>query len=175
MALGFGARILTVAEPRAPLPSATGTSGGTTKLPARVLLVEDVAATQRLYALYLKRAGAETDTADNGRIAVERVTESMRDARPYDLVLMDMQMPVLDGYSAAKELRELGYRGPIIAVTAHALAGDRDKCLAAGCDDYIAKPTDREHLVKTCLAWLAKSIPPALPSSAESESRAELA
>jgi signal transduction histidine kinase len=158
-----------VAQPAAPLPSKSAPSEP--KLRARVLLAEDVVATQRLYALYLRRAGADVELAENGRVAVDRVRASMDEGAPFDLVLMDMQMPVLDGYSATRELRSAGFRSPIIAVTAHALSSDRDKCLAAGCDDYITKPTEREKLVKLCLSWLAKSIPPALPSGVDAASR----
>jgi CheY-like chemotaxis protein len=132
-------------------------------LRGRVLLVEDERATQRLYSLYLRRAGAEVDVADNGQIAVDRVLASMNEGRPYDLVLMDMQMPVLDGFSATRILRESRFAGPIIAVTAQALAGDRERCLSAGCDDFCAKPADREHLVRLSREWIQKSVPPALP------------
>ncbi len=156
-------------EPAAPLPSKA--SGGEPALRARVLLAEDVVATQRLYALYLRRAGADVEVAGNGRIALDLVKASMTDGRPFDLVLMDMQMPVLDGYAATRELRAAGYAAPIIAVTAQALVGDREKCLEAGCDDYVTKPTDRDQLVKLCMSWLARSIPPALPSAGDTSAK----
>ncbi|MBL8860156.1 MAG: response regulator [Planctomycetes bacterium] len=157
-------------EPPAPFAS-KASSEPEPRLRARVLLAEDVVATQRLYSLYLRRAGADVDVADNGKIAVDRVTESMREGRPYDLVLMDMQMPVMDGYTATRELRSAGFRGPILAVTAHALTGDREKCIDAGCDDYVTKPTDRDQLVAVSKLWIAKSIPPALPAGADAKSR----
>jgi len=160
-------------ESDAPVPAGVTSSANEAGAPlrARVLLAEDVVATQRLYSLYLQRAGADVDVADNGQIAFDLVTAAMRGGKPYDLVLMDMQMPVMDGYTASRELRAAGFRGPIIAVTAHALSGDRDKCIAAGCDDYVTKPTDREQLVAISKAWIARSIPPALPSNADAKSR----
>ncbi len=114
------------------------------QLDGRVLLVEDGPANARLTLMVLEKAGAEVTLVENGRDAVERVAAA---EDPFDLILMDMQMPVMDGYAATRELRSRGYSTPIVALTAHAKKGDRQKCLDAGCDDYIAKPINRDKLL----------------------------
>ena len=91
--------------------------------------------------------------AENGLLGVQAIHQSLAESRPYDVVLMDMQMPVVDGYSATKQLREEGYHRPIVALTAHAMTTDRQKCLDVGCDDYLSKPIDRRLLLKKCRAW----------------------
>jgi len=131
------------------------------ELHGRILLAEDGPDNQRLISTILRTAGAEVEVAPNGRAAVEKVASALSEGRPYDAVLMDMQMPEMDGYEATALLRRQGYTGPIMALTAHAMAKDRQKCLDAGCDDYAAKPVDRVGLLHA-LARLMGS-PPAAP------------
>lgn len=120
-----------------------------------VLLAEDSEDNQRLLSMFLRRAGAELDLASDGAQALERAR-----ARSYDVILMDLQMPVLDGYGAVRALRASGYGGCIIALTANALVEDRQKSIALGCDDHVAKPISRQRLVDVVHAHVRRERAP---------------
>ena len=123
----------------------------------RMLLVEDGPDNQRLISLLLRTAGADVALADNGKSGIEYYEAAEKEGCPFDLVLMDMQMPVLDGYDATRELRSRGATLPIIALTAHAMKGDRRKCLDVGCNEYLAKPIDRERLLEATARLLGQA------------------
>jgi CheY-like chemotaxis protein/anti-sigma regulatory factor (Ser/Thr protein kinase) len=117
----------------------------------RVLIVEDNTVNQKVAATLVARAGYEVDVASNGRLALERIKQA-----EYDAILMDCQMPEMDGYQATREIRRTeGERHtPVIAMTAHAMQGDRERCLSAGMDDYLTKPIDRQELAATLQRWV---------------------
>ncbi|HEV8607608.1 MAG TPA: ATP-binding protein [Tepidisphaeraceae bacterium] len=123
----------------------------------RILVAEDGLDNQRLIAFLLKTAGAEVELAENGRIAVEMTLAATARNLPYDLIIMDMQMPQMDGYEATSKLRQKGVGAPIVALTAHALSEDRAKCISAGCTDYLTKPIDRDKLLQTLSFYLGRA------------------
>ncbi len=123
-------------------------------LRGRVLLVEDHPVNQQVATKLLARLGLEVIQANHGSEALDLLSKGV-----FDLVLMDCQMPVMDGYAATRELRRReaitnSPRLPVIAMTAHAMAGDREKCLDSGMDDYLSKPLDRALLARTLKQWL---------------------
>ncbi|MFT5526249.1 MAG: CheY-like chemotaxis protein, partial [Pirellulaceae bacterium] len=127
--------------------------------PRRILVVDDAPANVRLLKVILTKSGAHVSTAENGKVAVEMAT-----TQDFDLILMDMQMPVMDGYTATKRLRQAGLDTPIIALTAHAMKGDEAKCIATGCTGYLTKPIDHQLLLKSVKECLSHS---QLPSGGE--------
>jgi CheY-like chemotaxis protein len=130
---------------------------GPITLSGRILLAEDGIDNQRLIAFHLNKAGAKVDVADNGQIALEMLNAAEAKGKPYDLLVTDVQMPEMDGYALARELRIRGSRIPIIALTAHAMTDDRTRCLDAGCDDYQSKPIDKARLLEACAEWMSKA------------------
>ena len=135
---------------RRPLqPSARGAAVTPLRKDVRVLVAEDNPVNQRVAVRQLERIGIPADAVANGIEAVEAVSRG-----DYDLVLMDVQMPEMDGFAAARELRRRGAVVPIVALTANALAGDRERCLAAGMDDYLSKPLIEEELMRVLHRFL---------------------
>ncbi len=131
-------------------------AAGTSLAGFRILVVDDAADNRKLIGFHLRKAGAELELAQNGQEALERISGAAN--HPFDVVLMDMQMPVLDGYEATRQLRLARDMTPVIAITAHALAEDRDRCLQAGCNDYLTKPIQRDELLETTARWARNSM-----------------
>ncbi|MCX6613787.1 MAG: response regulator [Acidobacteria bacterium] len=127
---------------------------------AQVLVVEDNPVNQRISSLMLRKLGFAVDLANNGEEGVAMWAEGN-----YDAIIMDCQMPVLDGYSATARIREQelaqgqgsSHRLPIIALTAHAMSHDRQKCLDSGMDDYLTKPVEASELGATLNRWLKRN------------------
>jgi CheY-like chemotaxis protein len=117
-------------------------------------MAEDNSINQRVGTLILQRAGYKIDLVSDGNEAIEACRRS-----PYDLILMDCQMPTIDGFEATRQIRAIGGRQPvIIAVTANALVGERERCLAAGMDDYLSKPFQADQLVAIVEKWAVESL-----------------
>lgn len=111
-----------------------------------ILLAEDGLDNQKLIRFLLMKAGGKVTLAEHGKLAVDLALKASEKGKPFDVILMDMQMPELDGYAATKRLRDKGYPYPIIALTAHTMRGAREECLAAGCNNYATKPINRSQL-----------------------------
>lgn len=131
--------------------SASGPSNTIHGEPPRILMAEDNQINQRVGKLILQRAGFNIDLVSDGHEALEA-----HKAKPYDLILMDCQMPTMDGFEASRQIRSLNQHQPVIvAVTANALVGERERCLSAGMDDYLSKPFQAEQLVAIVKKWMA--------------------
>jgi len=117
----------------------------------RALVAEDAKANQALIQVLLQKMGFEVTIVEDGQQAIEQVRKEA-----FDIIFMDMQMPVMNGYDATQQIKAMGIRTPVIAVTAHAMKGDEQKCFDAGCDDYIAKPIDRKKMEQIISEHLSK-------------------
>jgi signal transduction histidine kinase/CheY-like chemotaxis protein len=130
-----------------PVVSSTPVSG-------RILVAEDAKANQTLIQILLQKMGYQVTIVEDGQQAVDRLR-----GETYDIILMDMQMPVMNGYEATREIKTMGIRTPVIAVTAHAMKGDEQKCFDAGCDGYLTKPIDKTKLAEVlCKNIIDKSL-----------------
>ncbi|MFN0011581.1 MAG: ATP-binding protein [Phycisphaerales bacterium] len=146
---------------RAPMAIDTAALAG-----LRVLVVDDGPDNQRLLRLLLTKSGAVVEIAVDGRKGVDAAMAAVEAGAGFDVVFMDMQMPVLDGYAATTELRARHYSGAVVGLTANIGAGERDRCLHAGCTEYLAKPLDRRLLVETCRRVASQHARPALARAA---------
>jgi PAS domain S-box-containing protein len=121
----------------------------------RVLVVDDVEASRELVRTLLERTGLTVELAEDGRSGCVLATQSAVEGKPYDLILMDVQMPELDGLDATRQLRSQQWTGPIVALTAYAMEGDRQRCHQAGCDHYLSKPVDLAQLLAVLRRYLS--------------------
>ncbi len=153
--LGAGGDEPSVDPAAARAPMARDSSGGAIDLGAiRTLVVDDNPDNRRIIRFLLEESNAVVTTADHGTAAIEAVDRAAMGEAPYDLILMDIQMPVMDGLTATSILRSRGILTPIIALTAYAMSDDRDRCLSAGCDAYVTKPIIPEQFFSAILHLL---------------------
>ena len=145
-----------------PRAAAAGAPGAGASLAGRrVLVVDDSPDNRRILRFVLEEKGATVEEAEHGALAMERLAAA---GPRFDLVVLDMQMPVMDGYQTAKAIRDRGLSTPVLALTAYAMAGDAERCLEAGCDRYLAKPIVPAELAATAdrlLGGAAAAVPPA--------------
>jgi PAS domain S-box-containing protein len=141
------------------------------RLKVRILLVEDNVTNQQVALRILEKLGFRADAVGNGREAIEALERA-----PYDIVFMDVQMPVMDGFEATRAIRTGQTKVPnpelpIVAMTAHAMKGDRERCIEAGMDDYIAKPVTPQALSEALDKWLGRALEPQRAAPASPENR----
>jgi signal transduction histidine kinase/DNA-binding response OmpR family regulator len=167
---------MAVDRPREPAPAPEAREEPAPRLAGRILVAEDGPDNRQLIAFHLRAAGASVMLAADGLVACELVFTAALAGTPFDLILMDVQMPGLDGYAATRRLRAGGYRGPIIALTAHVLAADRERCLEAGCVDFATKPIARRALLDLVRRHLpARNVaPPIVSDVADDRALAEV-
>jgi signal transduction histidine kinase/CheY-like chemotaxis protein/HPt (histidine-containing phosphotransfer) domain-containing protein len=140
-------------------PAHGGHAAAQVRLAGRVLLAEDGEDNRALACYHLREVGLDVTVAETGAAARDMALAAQRDGQPFDLILMDMQMPELDGYEATHQLRDMRYRLPIVALTAHAMGGDRERCLAAGCNDFAIKPFEWDALLEVLKKYTRPGVP----------------
>jgi CheY-like chemotaxis protein len=155
--LGVALRVPAPGEPYATLEARPIPTEAPSVRGSRILLAEDNEANRRVITLLLGRVGAELVVAANGRDAIEEAVAARDAGRPFDVILMDMQMPVLDGFEATRKLRDEGFSQPILALTAYASVEDRQECLRFGCDDHLIKPIDSSRLLESISRHVARA------------------
>ncbi|PAY17547.1 hypothetical protein CKO51_21025 [Rhodopirellula sp. SM50] len=133
------------------------TSSSSVRLNAHVLIVDDRRDIRFLSKHIIDKAGGRVTEAEDGVLAIESVKQATERGETFDLILLDMQMPNMNGYETARQLRQLGYAGPIIALTADAMQGDMNKCLEAGCNDYLSKPINKSMMLEKIAAFVNTS------------------
>jgi CheY-like chemotaxis protein/HPt (histidine-containing phosphotransfer) domain-containing protein len=144
-------RVVDVSEAAGPNPrsSTTGAATAAPQRPARVLLAEDDPHLLQTIKFYLQSSGAEVTVVADGQLAYKQAMRACEQQKPFDLILMDVQMPKFDGCESTIKLRNAGYLHPIIALTANATDQEQRRCMAAGCNGFLAKPTDQAELLQT--------------------------
>jgi CheY-like chemotaxis protein len=153
---------LPIAAPLLPPPKKNSAQGApktaSSAFPLRILLAEDNHDLQQIFAHQLTMLGLEVVGVSNGRDAVDLALAALSAGNPFDLILMDLEMPIVDGYEATRLLRDGGFAGPILALSAHSTDDNRMDCIALGCNDCLCKPIDW-----TCFAALIRRFLPRLP------------
>jgi PAS domain S-box-containing protein len=154
-----GPSLTTDHEPVAPALAIDGSE----QFCGRVLVAEDTPSIRELIRVLIEQRGLHVDVAQNGHVACRKAAAAASRGTPYDLILMDIQMPEMDGYEATRRLRKLGCKQAIVALTAHAMPGDAAKCLEAGCDAYLAKPLAQQDLLAVLRRYSRRASPSAAP------------
>ena len=135
----------------------TNGNGTLPKIKAKILLADDRRDVWRVCKFFLEKCGAKVTVVEDGRQAVDVTLSASRTEEPYELVLMDMQMPIMSGREAVQEIRAKGIKIPIIALTADAMEGEREACLEIGCSEYFAKPINGSKLMKLVASLLSNA------------------
>jgi len=149
-------------------PAIQKTQANKSRLAGHILVVDDRREIRFIAQHFIEDAGGSVATGKNGQDAIDAIEKAAQDGNPFDLLVIDMQMPVLDGYEATRRLRAAGFDKPIIALTAHAMEGDREECLKAGCTDYLPKPLDGPRFTQMLHSYLVKKSKTAEPASSKS-------